>query len=170
MKNKKVFIIILVVVIVLAGTVALASFDEEGNFINPFANILAKKVEDGSLTQAEVDTFNKVLATIHEDEEFVMENRRLPFNKEVMASERFSTVIDQLVEDGLLTSEQVLLLNEHQLGINRETLDTLTEEEAADLREAMSILQEQIGRFGGRPPMDFKGKMPIKGNRSLPES
>lgn len=170
MKNKKLVIIILVVVIVLAGTVALASFDEEGNFINPFTNILAKKVEDGSITQAEVDTFNKVLATIHEDDEFVMDNRRMPYDKEAMARESFSTVIDQLVEDGLLTSEQALLLNEHQLGINRETLETLTEEEAVALREAMAILQEQKGGFGGRPPMDFKGRKPAKGNRALPES
>lgn len=86
MKNKKVIISILVVVILLVSGMVLANFDEEGNFNNPFVNVLNKKVEEGVITQAEADTFTKVLNIVHEDPEFSMREKvEMIRNKKMLA-------------------------------------------------------------------------------------
>ncbi|MDX1359554.1 MAG: hypothetical protein R3232_12040 [Clostridia bacterium] len=67
MKKKLIIIITLVVVLALGGTLVVAAVDEDGNWTNPFANILSGKVEEGAITQEEADTFVKVWEAIKGD-------------------------------------------------------------------------------------------------------
>lgn len=67
MKKKFIIVVTLVVVLALGGTLVLAAVDEDGNWINPFADILSGKVDEGTITQEEADTFSKVFEAIKGD-------------------------------------------------------------------------------------------------------
>ncbi|MBN2557268.1 MAG: hypothetical protein JXB33_00790 [Clostridia bacterium] len=60
MTKKIIIIITLAVLLVLGGTLAFAAVDEDGQLVNPFERILSAKIEDGTITQDEANTFVKV--------------------------------------------------------------------------------------------------------------
>lgn len=166
MKNKKIIIALIVVAILLVGGIAVASFDENGNFVNPFTNILNKKVENGELTQAEVDTFNKVLESIHQDEAFaaggkgIMDRDRLMLQDKELMQAQLSDRIDQMVADGIITADQAALLKEYCTGgIDKEAWADLSDEQIASLKDALAKVKEQCA-----PLKDFtiRSKMGAK--------
>ena len=69
MKKKIIIVVTLVVALALGGTLVFAAVDEDGNWTNPFTNILSSKVEDGIITQEDADTFAKVWTAIRGDRE-----------------------------------------------------------------------------------------------------
>ncbi|MBN2853445.1 MAG: hypothetical protein JXQ23_11985 [Clostridia bacterium] len=160
MKNKKVIIVLMVVAILLVGGIAAASFDENGNFVNPFTNILSQKVQNGELTQAEVDTFYKVFDAIHQDEAFIaggkgiMDRDRTMLQDKELLRTRLTDRISQMVEDGIITSEQAALLNEYCAGgIDKEAWANLSDEQIASLKDALAKVREQCA-----PLRDFASK------------
>jgi hypothetical protein len=160
MKKKLIIIVALVVVLALGGTLVMASVDEDGNWTNPFAKILSGKVDDGTISQEEADTFAKVWEAIKGDmEEFgrtkgmaghkkgeIFEGRfdfDPEFMEEYKAVVRAKTdeVLNGLVESGILDAEA---LEGGKPAIWTKDMD---EETLAAVKEAMESVREYMDAY-----------------------
>jgi len=172
MKKKKIVIIILAVSLLLVGTVALAGFDENGNFINPYTQELSQKVQDGEFTQAEVDSFNKVFASVHSEE--AMNARRgrsgAKGNMDTTAMSEYQTQIQEKVQEALapLVTKGVITQEQYDSIVNAKRTKgqsmnnisgDLSDEQCEQVREAMTEVHQymddlratvQEGRANGR--------------------
>jgi len=157
MKKKKIVIIILAVSLLLVGTVALASFDENGNFINPYTQVLSQKVQDGEFTQSEVDAFNKVFASVHSED--VMNARRgmagtrgkmdgtAMSEYQTQIQEKVKEVLAPLVTKGVITQEQYDSISNFERA-KRQSMNNmsgdLTDEQCEQVREAMTEVHQYM--------------------------
>jgi len=126
MKKKIIITVALVAVLALGSTLVFAAVDEDGNWTNPFTNILSGKVEDGTITQEDADAFARVWAAIKGDREDAgfkktegktgrpnsMEGRpeiNIEFMEEYKAvfEEKISEIKNSLVERGTLDADAV---------------------------------------------------------------
>lgn len=163
MKNKKIIIAAVVVSLLLVGGVAMASFDENGNFVNPFTSILSEKVSNGELTQAEVDTFNKVFESIEtsggamiqrggmfggrsESSQFADSEAYAAYTASVQA--KVDEVFNKLVSDGILTQEQADQVGvfERAKGFRVESTlgEDLTDEQCDAIEAAMDEIHDYM--------------------------
>jgi len=157
MKNKKVVIIILAVSLLLVGTVALANFDENGNFVNPYTQELSQKVQTGEFTQGEVDTFNKVFASVHNEEAMNVKKGRggARENMDTTAMSEYQTQIQEKVQEalaplvtkGVITQEQYdsIVNAKRTKGQSRNNiLGDLTDKQCEQVRETMTNVHQYI--------------------------
>lgn len=159
MKKKFIIIAVVAVALVLGGTLAYAAVDEEGNFVNPFSNLLSKKVEEGTITEAEAAAFNKVWEEIRGDMDSEDGFKKMPggrmtpdgkrnpgewpqMNSEVMTAlreaveARTDEILAGLVEDGILDES---VLDEDGMGY-RSYLKDADDETIAAVKEAFAEL------------------------------
>ena len=156
MKKKIIIVVALVVVLALGGTLAFAAVDEDGNWVNPFTNILSSKVEEGTITQGDMDTFNKVWEEIKGDMERPdgkmgtmerpdMDTEFMSELKEVML-ETAAEALDALVEEGILTAEQVESVGDKGTNFMVFMKDA-DEETVAALKEAMTTVKDDLTTY-----------------------
>lgn len=163
MKKKIIIVVTVVIVLALGGTLAFAAVDEDGNWVNPFTNILAGKVDEGTITQDEADTFAKVWAEIKGDME--RPDGRMPGKafpdldmefmselKQVMTA-KTSEVLDKLVADGVISAEDVEAAGDKGNGLMVFMKDA-DEETITAIKEAMTELKDDITVFLGEKVAD----------------
>ncbi|MBN2853441.1 MAG: hypothetical protein JXQ23_11965 [Clostridia bacterium] len=159
MKNKKLVIAAVVVSLLLVGGVAMASFDENGNFVNPFTTVLSEKVSNGELTQAEVDTFNKVFEAIEATDGLMMQRGGMFGGRgstgQLANSDALNTytaavqvkvdeVFNKLVTDGILTQEQADQVNVFERGKGFRVESTLNEDLTDEQCDAVEAAMDEI--------------------------
>lgn len=160
MKKKIIIVVTLVVVLALGGTLAFAAVDDDGNWVNPFTNILSSKVEEGTITQGDMDTFNKVWEEIKGTtmrpegrtgktqgkmgtmERPDMDTEFMSELKEVM-SQKAEEALNELVVAGVLTADQVEAAGDKGTNFMAFMKDA-DEETIAALKDAMTEVKDDI--------------------------
>ncbi len=153
MKKKLIIVVTLVAVLALGGTLVFAAVDEDGNWVNPLANILSGRVEDGTITQEEADTFSKVWEAIKGDmkdsgrkriagkncrpdgmEGYLEINPGFMEEYRAVLKEKTDEIKNSLIEEGILDAD-----DKNLKGMDEETLESV--------KEAMSAVKDYMNEF-----------------------
>lgn len=137
MKKKAIIIISVIVVLALGGTLAFAA-TKDGELVNPFSKILGEKVEDGTISEDEANTFSKVWNAIKGEkgkEEF-----RMGRKDKMMSREEKPKLDEETITELKAAAEEI-----------KTAIEVKVEEEVTGLISEGYITQEQVDELDDKP-------------------